>query len=81
MCPAGAVKLEWLKIFQDFPDHFVIGSDQHYPEPRNGPQRWEAVVLVLRQLPADLRRKIGTENAMRIYRLKARSPCPHPETR
>ena len=36
-------------------------------------------VLVLNQLPADLRRKIGTENAMRIYRLKSGSsfvPAP-----
>ena len=75
----GAIKPEWLKIFADFPDRFVIGSDQHYPEPKNGPQRWEAVALVLNQLPADLRRKIGMENAMRIYRLKSGSsavPAP-----
>ena len=66
----GNIKPEWLKIFDDFPDRFVIGSDQHYPEPKNEPQRWEAVVLVLNQLPADLRRKFAAENAIRIYKLK-----------
>jgi predicted TIM-barrel fold metal-dependent hydrolase len=64
---SGAIKLDWLKLFQDFPDRFVVGSDQHYPEPLPGPQRWEAVVLLLNQLPADLRRKIGMENAARLY--------------
>ena len=67
----GTLKPQWLKIFQDFPDRFVIGSDQHYAEPKNGPQRWQAVVLVFNQLPADLRRKIGIENVIRIYRLKS----------
>jgi predicted TIM-barrel fold metal-dependent hydrolase len=64
---SGAIKPEWLKLFQDFPDRFVVGTDQHYPEPPPGPQRWEAVVLLLNQLPADLRRKIGMENAAQLY--------------
>jgi predicted TIM-barrel fold metal-dependent hydrolase len=68
---SGTLKPEWLKLFQDFPDRFVIGSDQHYPMPENEPQRWQAVILMLNQLPADLRRKIGTDNAIRIYNLKA----------
>ena len=63
----GAIKPEWLKLFQDFSDRFVLGSDQHYPEPATGPQRWEAVVRLLNQLPEDLRRRIGRENAMRLY--------------
>jgi len=64
---SGAIKPEWLKLFQDFPDRFVVGTDQHYPEPPPGPQRWEAVVLLLNQLPDDLRRKIAMENAARLY--------------
>jgi len=64
---SGAIKPEWLKLFQDFPDRFIIGSDQHYPEPKQGPQRWQTDVLLLNQLPADLRRKIGMENAVRLY--------------
>jgi predicted TIM-barrel fold metal-dependent hydrolase len=67
---SGALKPEWLKLFQDFPDRFVIGTDQHYPEPPKGPQRWQAVVLLFNQLPADLRQKIGMDNAKRLYHLK-----------
>jgi len=64
---SGAIKAEWLQLFRDFPDRFVVGSDQHYPEPLQGPQRWEAIVLLLNQLPADLRQKIGMENARRLF--------------
>lgn len=64
---SGAIKPEWLKLFQDFSDRFVVGTDQHYPEPLPGPQRWEAVVLLLNQLPDGLRQKIGMENATRLY--------------
>jgi predicted TIM-barrel fold metal-dependent hydrolase len=67
---SGAIKPEWMKLFQDFPDRFVIGSDQVYPEPKKKHQNWESSVLLLNQLPADLRRKIGFENAARLYHLK-----------
>ena len=67
---SGALKPEWLKLFQDFPDRFVIGSDQHYPEPQNGPQRWESAVLLFNQLPADVRQKIGIDNPKRLFHLK-----------
>jgi hypothetical protein len=62
----GAIKPEWLQLFQDFPDRFVIGSDQHYPEPE-GAQRWQASVLLLNQLPAGLRRAIGRDNVLHLY--------------
>jgi len=63
----GKVRAEWLKLFEEFPDRFVIGTDQHYPEPAAGVQRWQAAVLLLNQLPADLQHKIGSENALRLY--------------
>ena len=65
----GEIKHEWLRLFQDFPDRFVIGTDQHYNSgrPMTGPQRWKMAVLLLNQLPGDLRRKIGAENALRIF--------------
>lgn len=66
----GTLKPEWLKLFQDFPDRFVIGSDQHYPEPAKGPQRWQSAVLLFNQLPAELRQKIGIDNPTRLYHLK-----------
>lgn len=65
----GNLKAEWLRLFQDFPDRFVIGSDQHYPMPENQPQRWQAAVSMFNQLPADLRQRIGIDNVARIYRL------------
>jgi predicted TIM-barrel fold metal-dependent hydrolase len=67
---SGAIKPEWEKLFEDFPDRFVIGTDQHYRRPEKGPQRWQAVVSLFNQLPAGLRRKIGIENPTRIYNLK-----------
>ncbi len=63
----GKIKPEWLKLFEDFPDRFIVGSDEHYPEPKNQPQRWQEVVLLFNQLPPNLRRKIGTENVAHIY--------------
>jgi len=63
----GKIKSEWLKLFMDFPDRFIIGSDQHYPEPKGPEQRWQETVLLFNQLPADVRRKIGTENVAHIY--------------
>jgi hypothetical protein len=65
----GKIKPEWLKLFTDFPDRFVIGTDQHYASgrPMTGPQRWQMAVLLLNQLPSDLQRKIGRENALRIF--------------
>ncbi len=66
----GSIKPEWLRLFQDFPDRFVVGTDQHYPEPTGTLQRWQAVASLLNQLPDDLRRKIGTENAARLYSVR-----------
>ena len=63
----GKIKPEWLKLFTDFPDRFVIGSDQHYPEPKDADKRWQETILLLNQLPADVRKKIGTENVAHIY--------------
>ena len=70
----GGVEPAWLELFREFPDRFVVGTDQHYPEPPAAAQRWEAVVRLLDQLPADLRRMLATENARRLYaeRLPAR---------
>jgi len=67
----GKLKPEWLKLFQDFPDRFVIGSDQHYPMPENQPQRWQAVITMFNQLPPDVRRKVGVENVGKIYKLRS----------
>ncbi len=63
----GKIKPDWLKLITDFPDRFIIGSDQHYPELKAPEQRWQAAVLLFNQLPAEVRKKIGTENVAHIY--------------
>jgi predicted TIM-barrel fold metal-dependent hydrolase len=63
----GKIKPDWLTLLTEFQDRFVIGSDQHYPEPDGPDQRWQEAVGLFNQLPAAARRKIGTENVARIY--------------
>lgn len=63
----GVIKPEWLALFTEFADRFVLGSDQHYPETAEPVQRWQELVRLFNQLPPDVRRKIGTENAAKIY--------------
>jgi predicted TIM-barrel fold metal-dependent hydrolase len=62
----GVVKPQWLELFRKFPDRIVLGSDQHYSG-HDEPGRWQSDVLILNQLPPGLRRKIGSENARRIF--------------
>src|SRR5258705_2407886 len=64
----GKLKPEWLKLYSDFPDRFIIGSDQHFDPPATVPlARAQQNALLLNQLPPDLRKKIATENALRLY--------------
>jgi predicted TIM-barrel fold metal-dependent hydrolase len=67
----GKLKADWLKLYQDFPYRFIIGSDQHYPEPKVAEQRWQTTVSILNQLPEDVRKKIAMENVLQIYGRKA----------
>jgi hypothetical protein len=64
----GKLKPEWLKLFQEFPDRFILGTDQHFDPPATVPLgRAQQNARLIDQLPPDLRRKIGFENPMRIY--------------
>jgi len=65
----GKIRPQWLKLLNDFPDRFVIGSDQHYTSgrPMTGPQRWQMPVLLLNELPRGLQQKIAEDNALRIF--------------
>jgi hypothetical protein len=65
----GTIKPEWLKVLSDFPDRFVIGSDQHYgpkDELFTATPRWAAAVGLLNQLPAGVRNRIASDNARRL---------------
>lgn len=66
------IKPEWLQLFKEFPDRFVIGTDEFFGIPgrsQRAPQSFEETWRILAQLPSYLANKIGSENALHIYRL------------
>ena len=64
----GKLKPEWLKLYTDFPDRFLIGSDQHFDPPATvALARAQQNALLLDQLPPDLRKKIAIDNPLRLY--------------
>jgi len=64
----GKIKPEWLKLIQDYPNQFLISTDQNYPpRQQSAMQRWQAMVLLFNQLPADLRQKLGIDNPTRVF--------------
>ncbi|MEW6668896.1 MAG: amidohydrolase family protein [Thermodesulfobacteriota bacterium] len=67
-----SIKPEWLELIRAFPDRLVIGTDQFYGPPgarQIGPQKTEATRLLVDLLPPDLARRVGMENAIRLFRL------------
>ena len=67
----GQLKPEWLDLFQEFPDRFLIGSDEII-KPANDHASAGSIrstVSMLQQLPSELRSQIGYENAYRLYKL------------
>ena len=67
------IKPEWLQLIKDYPDRFIIGTDQFYVPPGArpiGPQKTEATKNLMTLLPPDLARRIGLENPTRIFNLK-----------
>ena len=67
----GRLKQEWLTLFQEFPDRFVIGSDEIIKPANNHPSAGSirSTVSILEQLPMKLKSQIGYENAYRLYKL------------
>ena len=78
---SGAVREEWIALLEEFSDRFVIGGDQFFVAPgqrgghavtvsaRAGAMR-QRIALFLAALPETLARKIGVDNAVRIYRIR-----------
>ncbi|MBM3359803.1 MAG: hypothetical protein FJY54_19120 [Betaproteobacteria bacterium] len=79
--PNGEVSGEWIAVLRDFPARFVLGSDTmivaaRYTGPNTprlfanrGEGQRRAIRQLLSVLPPDLARRIGYENAERLYRL------------
>ncbi len=63
---------EWLALFEDFADSIVIGTDEFIRLPgasQGSPLAFKETWSILEQLPADVREKIGRDNAAMIYGL------------
>lgn len=66
------IKNEWLDLFKEFPDRFMIGSDEFFAPAtasRRAPQSFEETWRIIDQLPDDLAKNIARNNAVRIYNL------------
>jgi len=67
------IKGPWLALLRDFPDRFVLGSDQFHPPSsamrRTPPEGIENLVKLVDQLPPELARAVGSENANRLFKL------------
>ena len=71
----GRLKLEWLALFQEFPNRFLIGSDEIIKPSGDHPSASSigSTTKLLDQLPPKLKKKIGYENAYGLYKLKGKS--------
>lgn len=62
----GSLKPAWESLLRDFPDRFVVGSDQFFDD---DPVSLERARRFVDSLPPDLVRAIAMDNVMRIYHL------------
>jgi predicted TIM-barrel fold metal-dependent hydrolase len=71
--PPGTLKPAWLALLRDFPDRFVLGSDQFHPPyaaaRRTPAEGYDNLRRLIDQLPPELARAIAFENAERLYGL------------
>ncbi len=68
----GRLKPEWLALFQEFPDRFLLGSDEIIKPADDHPSAGSirSTVSLLDQFPPKLKARIGYENAYGLYKLK-----------
>ena len=68
------IKPEWMKLLQEFPDRFFIGSDQFYlaegAKRQIGPPTVGPTHRFFSLLPSDLAYQIGLKNPAQIFGLK-----------
>jgi predicted TIM-barrel fold metal-dependent hydrolase len=65
----GKIRPEWVDLIKSFPYRFIIGSDSFFGIPYQPSVLLQNEKSFLDQLPSDLARKVGYENAVLIYRL------------
>ena len=68
----GRLKPEWLALFREFPDRFLLGSDEIIKPTDDHPSAGSirSTLGLLDQLPPKLKAMIGYENAYGLYRLR-----------
>ncbi len=68
----GELRPEWRALIAAFPDRFMLGADEFYSSPGAAgrmPKSTDSTWQLLSQLPPELARAVGRENAIRIYGL------------
>jgi hypothetical protein len=65
----GTLREDWVALMQDFPDRFIIGSDQFHDEETT---RLELARQLIDALPPAIASRVARENALAIYRLGVR---------
>ena len=79
--PGTGLNPEWLSVLKEFPDRFVMGGDQFLLSAamrggpgsefaKGAPMQRRLQALLLARLPPELARKIGYDNAARLYKFK-----------
>lgn len=69
----GGIAPEWLQLISDYPDRFLIGSDQFHIAPCSSCRTFNSLTPTLRWLellPPEIARKIALENPRRVFRLQ-----------
>lgn len=81
LTPDGAIRPAWLQLFKDFPARLVIGDDEFFVSASSHgrgvgaqlgsktPVSLSNARVLLNALPADLARKLGSENAAALFKL------------
>jgi hypothetical protein len=65
----GDIRPGWLAMLRDYPDRFMIGSDQFFGDDT---ERLAGARGLVDALPSELARRVAGENAKHVYRLDAR---------
>jgi hypothetical protein len=68
----GEITPDWLALLEEFPDRFMVGSDQFYqpPQAKNPPKLdMEGSERLVRSLPPKLARRVGYENAAKVFKI------------
>lgn len=64
------LKSEWLLLFNEFPDHFMIGADHFQTSTGSaGPPSMNETWSLINLLPDNLKKKLGYENAAFVFNL------------